>query len=440
MLELRKYQKEAVTAAMLNENGIIVAPTGSGKSLIIAAIVNATYGKTIIFQPSREILEQNFEKINSFGFEGATIYSASLQTKEIGKATFATIGSVIKKTDQFEDCETVIIDECHLVNAKGGQYLEFIDAIKPKKIIGLTATPYRLSTSSWGAQIKMLTRTRPRVFKDIIHVTQTKDLVEGGYLHNPTFEAVATGDDMREILKPNSTGANFSDDSVRRYLDAIDIVNQIQVFVRKGLSHGAKHVLVFTQTVNESNIVVDKLLKGWGLIAATVSAETPAKERKELLQKFKSGDISIMVNVGVLTTGFDFPELDCLVIGRPTMSLALWYQMVGRIVRPHPDKKAAQVYDICGNYTFFGNPLDMTLAKNGKLWDIFNEQGRLTTKTLDEPPMHEEAMKFGKYKGQKISDVPTSYLQWLCTVSDHKPTVTKFGLELKRRELAGVEQ
>lgn len=435
MIDLRPYQKNAVTAALATDNGILVLPTGSGKSLVIAGIVNDLPGKSIIFQPNKEILEQNYGKIQHFGFEDAKIFSASVGIKEIGKATFATIGSVISRMDLFYDVDTVIIDECHMVNAKGGQYLEFIQTIRPKKIIGLTATPYRLHSSSFGSQIKMLTRTRPRVFKDIIHVTQTQELVDQGFLHQPGFWGVGEGTKNRQMLQPNSTGSNFTDNSVRKFLDYINVTGHITQCVKEGLNNGAQHVLAFTESLADTDTVLYHL-KQEGISAASVSGETPKTERGQLLDDFKSGKIKVMVNVGVLTTGFDFPELDCLVIGRPTMSLSLWYQMVGRAVRPHPDKKFAFVYDICGNYDTFGNPLEMRLDKTaGRLWDIYDPKGRrLTTRFLDSKPEDSEVMQFGKHKGKKLSEVPTDYLLWAVDNFTQRALVAKFQIELKRRE------
>ena len=438
MIDLRPYQKEAVAAALSTDNGLLVLPTGSGKSLVIAGIVNSLSGKTVIFQPNKEILEQNYAKIQHFGFEDATVFSASLGIKEVGKATFATIGSVMNQLHLFYGVETVVIDEAHLVNAKGGQYLEFIQAIGPKKIIGLTATPYRLHTNSFGSQIKILTRTRPKVFRDIIHVTQTQELVENGFLHQPEFYNIGIGSQHRNMLGINSSGSNFTESSVKRFLEFIGATDKIITCIEEGINNGAQHLLVFTESLSDKEVVLRKLT-AQGITAATVSGETPKKERTQLLNDFKSGKIQVMINVGVLTTGFDFPELDCLVIGRPTMSLSLWYQMVGRAVRPHPDKKCVLIYDVCGNYKTFGNPLEMRLEKTaGRLWDIYDPKGRrLTTRFLDAEPEDSDVMQFGKFKGKKLSEVPDDYLKWAVENFTQRALVAKFQIELNRRVATG---
>ena len=168
--KLRDYQQRAsdTAAAFFNDkkakyNAIMVLPTGSGKSLVIADIANRLQGHTLVFQPSKEILEQNYKKLCSYGVLDCSVYSASFNSKNISRITFATIGSVIRHTDDFQHFNNVIIDECHFVNAKGGMYEEFIHATGCK-VLGLTATPYRLSSSSFGAMLKFLTRTRPLIF------------------------------------------------------------------------------------------------------------------------------------------------------------------------------------------------------------------------------------------------------------------------------------
>ena len=124
----------------------MVLPTGSGKSLIIADIAARLDGHTLVFQPSKEILEQNFKKLCSYGILDCSIYSASFNSKEISRITFATIGSVKNHPELFTHFKNIIVDECHLVNPKEGMYKDFFDAVKCK-VLGLTATPYRLSSS-----------------------------------------------------------------------------------------------------------------------------------------------------------------------------------------------------------------------------------------------------------------------------------------------------
>lgn len=184
---LRDYQQQSSDAAVRffgdsnssKHNGIIILPTGAGKSLVIADIASRIDDPLIVLQPNREILQQNFDKLQSYGVWDCSVYSASFNSKEISRITFATIGSVMNHCEDFNRFRKILIDECHLVNPFGGQYRDFIAAVKGRQVIGLTATPYRLGQTidpktigspfpKYGSTLKFLTRTRPRVFDSVI--------------------------------------------------------------------------------------------------------------------------------------------------------------------------------------------------------------------------------------------------------------------------------
>lgn len=189
MYKLRDYQQQASDAAVSffndkskKSNSIIILPTGAGKSLVIADIASRLDGYTLVFQPSKEILEQNFKKLCSYGILDCSIYSASFNSKVISRITFATIGSVKNCPDLFSHFSNVIIDECHLVNPKEGMYKEFLSNLN-SKVLGLTATPYRLSSNrDFGSMLKFITRTRPAIFKEVIYHVQISTLLDQGFL------------------------------------------------------------------------------------------------------------------------------------------------------------------------------------------------------------------------------------------------------------------
>lgn len=378
---LRPYQQDAVDASLAyltdarlaGRNGIVVAPTGSGKSLLIARTATQLPGHCVIFQPSKEILEQNLAKFEHYGYRPA-VMSASLGRVEIGKITLATIGTAVSHAYRFADVPFALVDECHLVNAKGGMYRDFLDAMQAKRILGFTATPYRLASTLMGSELRFLTRTRPRVFSDVVHVTQIGDLFAQRYLCPLEYRdaSVVTHRD----LKLNSTGADYTEESVRKAFAASGFVRRLVEEVQRELFFGRQSLVVFTASIDESLQLV-RAVPG----IAMVTADTPPAERAQTLHALKAGYLRAVANVGILGLGFDYPELEAVLLGRPTASLAVYYQQVGRVIRPHPNKPTAHVIDMVGLTRQFGKVEDLTLrcgGKNGNSWIVCSGTRQLT--------------------------------------------------------------
>ena len=379
MYELRDYQREAVEAAVnffstgSKKNGLIVLPTGSGKSLVIANIALRLNAPVLIFQPSKEILEQNYEKLCSYGvLTDVGIFSASFNRKQVSTITFATIGSVKNYKDYFRRFRYAIIDECHYVNAEAGMYKDFIETVGCK-VLGLTATPYRLySNRFYGSMLRFITRTNPRIFNELLYCVQVGTLLSRGYLANMNYYQLNVVDTSR--LKVNSTGADYTDASVRNHYREIKFNDTLENIVQRLLVAGRTSVLVFTRFIEEAEYVARAL----GERAAVVSSNTPKQQREAILKAFKAKRINVVANVGVLTTGFDFPELATVVLARPTMSLALYYQMVGRAIRPY-EGKTSWIVDLCGNYKRFGRVEDLQVRETRPgIYAVFSGYRQLT--------------------------------------------------------------
>ncbi len=374
--QLRPYQKEAVDAGVkyltgsVNKNAIVILPTGAGKSIVIANLVAPLQGKTIILQPSKEILEQNFAKYVSYGFQ-ASVYSASAGQKKVSRVTFCTIGSIINKLHLFAGVESIIIDECHLVNAQGGMYEQLIKTFPKSKVLGLTATPYRLANNSFGAELRFITRTRPRLFHEVLYYVQNDILFNAGYLAKLEYFVFNVID--RSKIELNSTGTDFSEASLRRYYKSIDMPSKI-VHYGMRLLQKRKNLLIFCALIEEAKIVT-RNIPG----SVLLTGETKKEDRERILTQFKNGKIKCVINVGVLTTGFDYPELECVLLARSTMSLALYYQIVGRAMRIAPTKESAWIVDLGGNYNFFGKIETMKIKQDEKgRYAIWNNGKQLT--------------------------------------------------------------
>lgn len=394
---LRSYQDDAVQAGMRffqeedNDDGhaLMVEPTGSGKSLIIAGIVNELNDPTLVFQPSREILMQNYQKLKDYGYHPA-IFSASLKKRRIGDITLATIGTVNNSLRQFGAFKNIIIDEAHRVDPKAEMqykngkleivsepmYLRVVNALTRThpnlKVLGATATPYRLhSTREFGPENRFLTRTKPKLFGRVIHHTQISDLIEGGWWCPMRYYPIPGF--TRAGVRMNSSGSDFTDEALLKRYEEIGFAKMVLDTV-SSLQTMCKSILVFTKFVYEARSLAQRLPR-----CAVVSKDTPDDERDAIVKKFRSGEIQVLANVGVFTTGFDHPPVDAVVLARPTFSLALYYQMAGRGSRPDPSKDHCKLVDMCENMPLFGKLETMRLVDtgNGK-WVIMNEGRQLT--------------------------------------------------------------
>lgn len=390
MFTLRPYQEEAAAAGAAyllskrKKNGIMVLPTGSGKSIVISAIADRLDAPLIVLQPSKEILEQNLEKFHSYGYSPA-VFSASKNSREVGEITLGTIGTVVKHPELFEDFQYLVMDEAHLANARPNaatgnakMYHSFFKSLKVK-VLGLTASPYTLATNSQGSELRFLTRQTPRIFSDMVYWVQNGELFDQGYLAKLEYYHVPF---KRAQIQLNSAGTDYNKNSLQKYLweehwtakldgSPLNYMGKVVEVVERALRAGRKHVLVFTATVKESDYLASHMEN-----CAVVSADTPPADRAAILSGFKSGSIKVITNCGVLVLGFDFPELDCVIDAAPSMSLTRVYQKIGRVVRPHPDKESAWVVDMADSYGLFGRVEDLTLyCKGERGWGLWGRPG-----------------------------------------------------------------
>lgn len=392
--KLRDYQENASDAAIRffhddtkNHNALIVAATGCGKSLIIADIAYRLGSDVLVFCPSKEILQQNYAKMKSYGVE-CSMYSASVGKRDISRVTFCTIGSVKNYSELFSHFKYVIIDEAHYVNSKHGMYKDFLNQLRCK-VLGLTATPYRLETKidmdwktrkfkSGRSYLEMLTGYRNPVFSEIIFNIDVEELLAKGYLselryyYQPPF-----GWDER-LLSKNSTGSDYTDYSVRRMNERTGFEYHLVDIVRRLLNpkSGIKRngILVFTRFVKDSRMLANNI-DGCQFI----SGDMTRSNRERILKEFEEGKIKVLANAGVLIVGYDRPDLDTVVIAAPTLSLARYYQEVGRAIRTHPSKEEGWIVDLCGNIKRFGEVKDLRLVNGGDgKWAVFSKERRLT--------------------------------------------------------------
>ena len=348
---LREYQSR--TIAQLYDwmrsnpgNPCLVMPTGSGKSHIVAALCKdavQTYPDTRILMLThvKELIEQNAEKMRQHWANAPMgIYSASIGKREIDAITFAGIQSIRNKADEIGHIDLCIIDECHLVSHKDeGGYRELINElheINPDmRVIGLTATPYRLGHG--------LITDKPALFDDLIKPVSIEELVYKGFLA-PLRSKVTTLD--FDLSKVHKRGGEYIESELQAAVDQQDKnVEVAQEII--ALAGDRKAWLLFCVGVNHAHHMAD-VLKAHNIPAACITGDTPKAERERLIAMFKAGELRALTNANVLTTGFDYPDIDLIAMLRPTMSASLYVQMAGRGMRPKSHTDHCLVLDFAG--------------------------------------------------------------------------------------------
>ena len=377
--KLRDYQQEAVDATLKhfrksNDAAVIVLPTGSGKSLVIAELARLANRKILVLTHVKELVDQNHQKYESLGLT-AGIYSAGLKQKNTQyQVTFASIQSAARNLDEFSDeYSLIIIDECHRVNiatdiksldglnersdeqsseeSHSNQYQQVIDKLKSVnpgvKLLGLTATPYRLGMGwIYRKHYRGMVRSeQKRPFEYCIYELPLRYLIKRKFLTEPKLVDATIEHYDFSVLSKNSVG-EYNSTAVNALLNKHHRVTKGIVEQVVELSESRKGIMIFAATVDHAKEIYSYLPIEQ---SALITGATDSVERDRLINGFKSKQIKFLVNVSVLTTGFDAPHVDMIAILRPTQSVSLYQQIIGRGLRLSPNKKDCLVIDYTGN-------------------------------------------------------------------------------------------
>lgn len=358
MYTLRPYQKEAVENTLnffrkKRDPAVIVLPTGAGKSLVIAELARIAKGRVLVLAHVKELVEQNFLKYQSYGLE-AGIYSAGLNKKDSSqKVIFGSIQSVANaEKDFFNEFTILIIDECHRVSLDNDtQYGEVIAKLRENNpkicILGLTATPYRLGLGwiyEFGHKGEIKTE-ETRFFKQCVFELPLDYMIKNGYLTRPIkIDIPVTSYDFSDLTE---SGRMYSITEVeeilksQRRLTPLIIKNIVDITE----SYNRQGVMIFSSTVRHAKEILEYLPEGEARI---VIGDTEDSDRDDIINDFKEKKFKYLVNVSVLTTGFDAPHVDVVAILRPTESVSLYQQIIGRGLRLDQGKKDCFILDYAG--------------------------------------------------------------------------------------------
>jgi DNA repair protein RadD len=379
MIQLRDYQQDAVTAVydyLRNRDGnpCIVLPTGSGKTPTLATIcsdaVNLWDGRVLVLAHVKELLEQTAGTLSRVAPDlDIGVYSAGLNRRDTDHSVIvAGIQSVYKRACDLGVFDLIIVDEAHTIAPDGeGRYRSFLtdmQELNPHlRLIGLTATPYRMTSGMICGPDNLL--------NDICYEVGVRELIVQGFLC-PLKSKV--GKQKADTSGLHLRGGEFIASEVETLMDDDRLVSSACSEILEQTAD-RNSVLLFAAGVGHARHIQQLLQQRSRQEVGLVTGDTPVPERAELLARFKrqtvKGDLfgnnkpplKYLVNVNVLTTGFDAPNVDCVVLLRPTNSPGLYYQMIGRGFRLHPAKNDCLVLDFGGNILRHG-PVDELQIKD----------------------------------------------------------------------------
>lgn len=379
---LRYYQQDAVDAAYrfcddhAGMNPCVVLPTGAGKTHVIVKIcqdVEAWEGRVLVLAHVKELLQQATEKLEDAGLD-VGVYSASLKRRDrINSVLVAGIQSVYRRGLELAGTRPfnlVIVDEAHRIPVDGdGMYVQLLTDLQkanPRvRVIGLTATPFRTKDGYVCGPDNFL--------NEVVYEISIKELIAGNYLSKLSSKSSVT-----EVSTDGLKIKNGDFDQAEmelRFDDAEKVTAAVSEIV--ALSANRKKVLVFCCGIGHADHVRDHLA-AMGQSVAIVSSQHAGRDQS--IEDFKAGRVKYLVNINVLTEGFDAPDIDCVVLLRATVSPGLYYQMVGRGLRIDPSKTDCLVLDFGGNVKRHG----MLDELNIKPKSITGADGESPVKTCPE--------------------------------------------------------
>jgi len=363
-MQLRDYQTESVSAVYEHlrtrrDNPCVVLPTAAGKTPVLATIcrdaVTRWNGRVLVLAHVKELLEQAVDKLHVMApdlWNQIGVYSAGLGKRDKDHPIIvAGIQSVYKRAFEMGSFNLVLVDEAHMIPPDGeGMYQTFLKEallVNPAmRVIGLTATPYRLTSGMICGPDNILNH--------VCYEAGVRELMIQGYLSQVTSKAGAEQADTSGLHR---RAGEFVAGEAEEAMELVSESACREILLRTEARHS---VLLFASGVNHAEHI-KQIINAAGQRCELITGMTPKAERAELLQRFKDRQYKHLVNVDVLTTGFDAPNIDCVCLLRATLSPGLYYQMVGRGFRLFDGKSNCLVLDYGGNIERHG-PVDMLSA------------------------------------------------------------------------------
>ena len=350
-ISLRPYQIEKIAEARTlmgqgKKSICLVAPTGAGKTHIAAHIIHSAIakGRRVLFLAHRrELIDQCAAKLRDLGiWDYNVVLSGHPHSRNPdAPVQVASIQTLIRRS--FPSADLVVIDEAH--HAASGSYQTLLKNYPDAYVLGLTATPERLDGKGLD-----------NIFHDLLSVATVPELIASGFLVAP--QCLGPSQEAVEQLKAalagvKQRGGDYAEEQLGEAMDSHSLVGDI---VEHWQEWGVgQQTIVFASSIEHSRHIVSRF-RDAGIAAAHLDGTMGMPEREGVLSAWRNRSITVVSNCQILTEGFDYPELSCCVLARPTKSVALYLQMVGRVMRTAPGKQGAIVLDHAGNVIEHGPP------------------------------------------------------------------------------------
>lgn len=344
MIQLRPYQTddlERIRAEFKagHRSVLYQAPTGSGKTVLFSWLANEVQSKkkrVVIVVHREELLDQVSNTLKDFGVSHAFI-AADRYSENRRPVTVASVWSLAKRFRDYPEPDLVVIDEAH--HAAAGSWKKIREAWPNAYRLGVTATPERLDGAGLSDSFASLI-TGPRV----------DSLIRQGYLSRFRIYAPKI-----ETITVATRGGDYAKEALASFMSKPSLVGDAVVHY-KALSHGRRAV-AFCVSLDHAEAVSASFVRA-GFRSTRIDGEMQRAERREIVDRFKRGEIDVLTSCEIISEGFDLPAIECAILLRPTMSLGLHLQQVGRALRPHPGKTEAIILDHAGNTMRHGMPDD----------------------------------------------------------------------------------
>jgi superfamily II DNA or RNA helicase len=343
MISLRTYQSTVIDkvrqSLVANKRVCLQVPTGGGKTIIACYIMQnaVAKGKKVLFLVHlKELIEQTSAKLKAFGGINHGIIAAGFPANE-ADIQLAMVQTLNRRESDFVP-DLIVIDEAH--HATAGQYQKILERYPQAFVLGLTATPIRLD----GKGLK-------DIFNAIVTGPTVKSLIEEGHLNRYRYYSVPK---MLDVSGIKTKMGDFDQEQLQKAIEQAGIVGDAVGHYKQHLN--GKKAIVFCQRIKHSEELVE-LFTVEGISAAHLDGKTPKSERESVIERFRTGDIKVLCNCSLISEGFDVPDCDGVIMLRPTKSLSLYLQMIGRGLRP--SENPTIVLDHVGNYTRHGLPCEV---------------------------------------------------------------------------------